>query len=146
MAVAVPIRRPRLFAPARARVVREVLSRPAGAFGVFVVFALLVFIIFASVISPYGDATQDIANRLQGPSISHPLGTDELGRDIFSRLVFGTRIALGVAVPSVTAALFIGLIIGMVAGYIGGRVDNVLLVVMDTLQAFPAVILALALL
>ena len=68
-----------------------------------------------------------------------------LGRDILSRLIIGTRVALGVAVPSVLAALMAGLIFGLVAGYTGGWLDNVIIVVMDAIQAFPALLLALAL-
>ncbi len=124
----------------------DFLRRPAGVFGLIIVILLLVTVLFAAQIAPFDDAQQDIAARLQGPSAIHPLGTDNLGRDLLSRLIFGTRIALGVAFPSVLGALFLGLIIGLVAGYSGGRVDSVLLVLMDTLQAFPAVILALALL
>ena len=76
----------------------------------------------------------------------HWLGTDELGRDLLSRLIYGTRIALGVAIPAVFGALVVGLIAGTIAGYFGGWIDNALVVVMDAVQAFPAVILALAIL
>src|SRR5207248_6812911 len=101
---------------------------------------------FAPLIAPYGDAAQDIAHRLQGPSWNHLLGTDQLGRDLLSRILFGTRVALGVAIPAVAIAMSCGVVVGVVAGYFGGWVDNALVVVMDALQAFPAVILALALL
>jgi len=144
--VTLPAPRPRPLLAGRGRILREVARRPAGAFGLFIVVALIVIVIFAPVISPYDYTEQTITDRLQGPSLSHPLGTDELGRDLLSRLFHGTRVALGVAVPAVLGALTAGLVIGMVAGYVGGKIDNVLLVVMDTLQAFPAVILALALL
>ena len=96
--------------------------------------------------APYDPAAQDIANRLQGPSQSHLLGTDHLGRDLLSRIIFGARVELGVAVPAVCAALVLGLLLGVTAGYLGGRVDNVLIVVMDAIQAFPAVVLALTVL
>jgi peptide/nickel transport system permease protein len=126
-------------------ILREVSRRPAGLFGLVVVGILLIFVVFAPVLAPYDPAQQDISNRLQGPSAAHPFGTDELGRDLLSRIIYGTRVALGVAFPAVLGALLVGLVIGTLAGYLGGRMDSVLLVVMDTLQAFPAVVLALAL-
>ena len=128
------------------RLLREVASRPAGAFGLLVVGGLFVLVAFAPWIAPYDHTAQEITNRLQAPSVDHPLGTDQLGRDTLSRLIFGTRVALGVALPAVLAALAAGLLLGVLAGYVGGRVDNAVIVVLDTIQAFPYVILALALL
>lgn len=127
-------------------ILREVIRRPAGLFGLLVVIGLLVVVIFAPFLTPYGDAQQDIQHRLEGPSLSHPLGTDHLGRDLLARLLFGTRVALGVAFPSVLAALLFGLVLGMAAGYLGGIVDTVVIIIIDAIQAFPAIILALALL
>lgn len=125
---------------------RSLVRKPAGLFGLLIVAALLIAALGADWIAPYGEAQQDIAHRLQAPSSHHVLGTDHLGRDVLSRLVYGTRVALGAAVPSVLGAALIGLVLGMVAGYFGGWVDNVILVVMDTIQSYPTVILALALL
>jgi peptide/nickel transport system permease protein len=129
-----------------AQILREVMRRPAGLFGILIAIALLVIVVFAPQLAPYEPQAQSIRERLQGPSAAHILGTDEIGRDLLSRLLFGTRIALGVAFPAGLGALFGGLLVGIIAGYLGGRVDNALIVVMDTVQAFPAVILALALL
>jgi peptide/nickel transport system permease protein len=125
---------------------RSVVSRPGAVLGLGVVLGLVVVAVFAPLLAPYDPAAQNVADRLQSPSGDHLLGTDELGRDLLSRLLFGTRIALGVAVPAVLAALAFGIVLGTIAGYVGGWIDNVLVVVMDTLQAFPAVVLALALL
>lgn len=143
MAVAVPTTRP----PRRLKltVLREVVRRPAGLFGLTVIGGLLVIVVFAPLLAPYGDAHQDIVHRLEPPSGAHLLGTDQLGRDLLSRLLFGTRIALGVAVPSVLAALAAGLVLGMIGGYLGGRVDNLMILVMDSMQAIPSVPLALIL-
>jgi len=124
----------------------RIVGRPGGFFGTAVVACLLVVVAFAGTIAPYSAAAQDIPARLQGPSWHHLLGTDQLGRDLLSRILFGVRIELKVAVPAVVAAWVFGEALGLVAGYLGGVVDNVLMVVMDTLQAFPAVILALTLL
>jgi len=146
MAVALPAGR-RVTVPGRgvASVIREVARRPAGRFGLFVILALIAIVAFTPWISPYDPSSQHIVDRLQGPSWHYPLGTDDLGRDLLSRIFYGTRVALGVALPAVVGAVLLGLLLGTVAGYVGGKVDNVLLVVFDTLQAFPAVILALAL-
>jgi len=122
------------------------VRNPAGLVGLVVVPGLLVLAAFAPQIAPYDPAHQDILNRLQGPSADHLLGTDQLGRDLLSRLVFGVRIELRVAVPATIGALALGVLLGLAAGYLGGRVDNALIVVMDTIQAFPAVILALTIL
>jgi len=83
---------------------------------------------------------------LQGPSGKYLLGTDHVGRDLLSRLIYGSRIALGVALPAVSVALAGGLALGLVAGYLGGTVDNVIVVLMDSIQAFPGVMLALTIL
>ncbi len=131
---------------ARLALAREVVRRPAGAFGLAVVAILLVAALIPGLLAPYEADAQDIPARLQGPSLDHLLGTDEIGRDLFSRLIFSCRIELGVAVPAVLGALVAGLVLGVLAGYVGGWLDNALIVVMDSLQAFPAVVLALVLL
>lgn len=150
MTVLAPVEQPRVTTFGRVAggltVLREVARRPAGLFGLLVVGGLVFLAIFAPLVAPYDAATQDIPSRLQGPSWDHLLGTDQLGRDLLSRLIFGVRVALSVALPGVAAALVIGLLLGLVAGYVGGRTDNSMIVMMDTLQAFPAVILALTLL
>jgi peptide/nickel transport system permease protein len=124
----------------------DVLRQPLGAIGFVIVLAFVISVFFAPLIAPYEYARQDIPNRLQGPSETYWLGTDHLGRDIFSRLVYGSRIAFGTALPSVAIALSTGIFFGLIAGYIGGRVDNVIVVIMDTLQAFPSIMLSLAIL
>jgi len=137
---------PRVRLVGRDSLLRRIVRRPAGAFALGIVVLLVCFALFASLIAPYPAAKQDIPNRLEGPSQAHILGTDVLGRDLFSRVVHGARVELKVALPAVFAALAIGLLLGVVAGYLGGWVDNALVVVMDTIQSFPAVILALTLL
>jgi peptide/nickel transport system permease protein len=124
----------------------ELSRRPAGLFGLIVILLIVFIIVFGPFISPYSYAQQDIKHRLEGPSASHLLGTDHLGRDLAARLIYGTKVAIGTAFPAVTIALVLGLVLGLIAGYLGGWVDNVLLIIFDTIQAFPAMILALALL
>jgi peptide/nickel transport system permease protein len=123
----------------------RLLRRPAGLLGLVIVTCLVLTAILAPYVAPYDGAAQDIPHRLQGPSSSHLLGTDDLGRDLLSRIMLGVHIELAVAIPAVCAALVVGLVLGLVAGYLGGRVDNVVVVFLDTIQAFPAVILALVL-
>jgi peptide/nickel transport system permease protein len=106
----------------------------------------VITVLFAPLLAPYHYAEQDIPNMLQGPSSQYLLGTDHLGRDLLSRIIYGARIALVVAVPAVALALVAGMLIGLTAGYLGGVVDDITLVILDSLQAFPAVILALAIL
>jgi peptide/nickel transport system permease protein len=130
---------------AAVELVRDIGRRPMGLVGLVIVGALLLTVVFG----PYLVADPfdiDPARRLQGPSSEHWLGTDDLGRDLLARVVVGARIAMRVAIPAVVLAMLLGLAMGLVAGYLGGRVDSVVVVITDTLQAFPAVVLALAIL
>lgn len=130
----------------RIPILGDVLRRPLGAIGFVIVLTFVIAVVFAPLIAPYDYARQDIPNRMEGPSGKYWLGTDHLGRDIFSRLVFGSRIAFGTALPSVAIALTVGTLLGLIAGYVGGGIDNVIVVTMDTLQAFPSIMLSLAIL
>jgi peptide/nickel transport system permease protein len=124
----------------------DVLRRPLGVLGFLIALGFMLTVVFAPLLAPYDYAEQDIPSMLQGPSSAHLLGTDHLGRDLLSRIIYGSRIALGVAVPAVAIAMVGGLALGLTAGYLGGIVDNATLVLLDSMQAFPAVILALAIL
>jgi peptide/nickel transport system permease protein len=109
-----------------------------------VLVAVLVFIgAFGRFLAPYSPITQDLASVLASPSAKHWLGTDELGRDILSRLLFGATISLQVGIMAVLMACIPGVIVGMVVAYRGGWLDNVVMRVFDGLMAFPALILAL---
>jgi peptide/nickel transport system permease protein len=130
----------------RIPILGDVLQQPLGVLGFLIVLAFMVMVLLAPLLAPYGYAEQDIPSMLQGPSQAHWLGTDHLGRDLWSRIVYGARIALSVAVPAVVIALSGGIVIGLIAGYVGGAVDDVTLVILDSIQAFPAVILALTIL
>ena len=100
--------------------------------------------IFASLVAPHDPIALDIMQKLDGPSASHLFGTDEYGRDVFSRVVFGLRVAVQVALTSVLISTIIGMAIGVTAGYIGGWTDLIIQRFVDMFMAFPAVILALA--
>jgi len=111
----------------------------ASAVGVIVVAAAL-----AEALSPYGPNEQDIAQRLQAPGLTHLLGTDEVGRDILSRLIFGARISLLVGVIAVGVSCPVGVLVGLVAGYAGRRTDDVLMRITDIQLAVPTILLAIA--
>jgi ABC-type dipeptide/oligopeptide/nickel transport system permease subunit len=117
--------------------------RPLALAGLGVIGAWAVIAIFAPLIAPYNPLAQKFTI-LAGPSAAHWFGTDELGRDVFSRVLFGARITLPLAVILIIAAMGIGAIIGGVAGFFGGWVDNILMRVADLVFAFPGIILALA--
>jgi peptide/nickel transport system permease protein len=136
---------PAPVAPAqRGQRMREVARRPAGMFGIVVVALVILCVLFAPLISPYSPNAQDIPQRFAGPSGSHLLGTDDLGRDLFSRLIYGCRVAFSIALPAVGIALILGLVLGLIAGWFGRTIDSALIIATDALLAFPAVVLALA--
>lgn len=114
--------------------------------GLFILIVLVLVAIFADQIAPYGFAEQDLASQFQPPSAEHWFGTDDLGRDIFSRVVYGSRISLKVGFISVGIALVIGTLIGAVTGYYGGRIDIALMRFIDVLQSIPDILLAIAIL
>ena len=127
-------------------VLGDVLRRPLGALGFMIVLVFMLMVIFAPLVAPYSYEEQDIPSMLQGPSGKYLLGTDHVGRDLLSRIIYGSRIALKVALPAVGIALTGGVVLGLISGYLGGIVDDVILVILDSLKAFPAVVLALTIL
>jgi len=106
---------------------------------------MVVLCLLAPLIAPFDPLQQDIAAALQGPSATHPLGTDELGRDVLSRLLYGGRVDLLVAVTAVLAPLAIGTLLGSLAGYFGGWVDTIIMRLADVVSAFPFYVLVIAL-
>jgi peptide/nickel transport system permease protein len=97
------------------------------------------------VLTPYDPAAQELARRLEGPSLAHPFGLDELGRDILARILSGARISLLVGLAVVSVSSVVGMTLGSIAGYFGGRVDDAISRVVDVLMAFPGILLAIAL-
>jgi peptide/nickel transport system permease protein len=112
-------------------------------------FAIVLVAVLAAalgpVLTPYDPAAQTLSERLEPPSRSHPFGLDELGRDIFARLVAGARISLAVGLAVVSVSSLIGMTLGSIAGYFGGFVDDVISRAVDVLMAFPGILLAIAL-
>ena len=117
---------------------------PLAVTGLVIVTALLALALFAPWVAHYSPVEQDLQARLQPPSHVHWLGTDELGRDIYSRIVHGSRITLYIIALVAVIVVPIGLLVGTVAGYFGGVVDKVLMRLTDIFMAFPRLILALA--
>ena len=119
-------------------------SNPQGVLGLTLVVLFFVSAIFAPFLAPFDPYTLDIPIRLADPSWAHIAGTDQLGRDVFSRVLYGGRVALQIAAIGVSVSLSIGLVLGMIAGYGPRWLDNALLLVFDTIRAFPTIVMALA--
>ena len=126
------------------RLARFVRSTPLAALGLLILLVLVVVAIFAPYISPYDPTAIRLAEGLSGPSLTHPLGQDKLGRDILSRIIYGARISLYVGVATVMLSAFVGTVVGAVSGYAGGVVDEVVMRLIDILLAFPGILLAVA--
>ncbi|MHB8495865.1 MAG: ABC transporter permease [Casimicrobiaceae bacterium] len=124
---------------------RRLLRRPAAAMGLAVIVAFIGIAIFAPWISPYDPIATDFAAVRKAPSAAHPLGTDEIGRDVLSRVIFGSRASLLAGVVSVLISLAIGVPLGLLAGYAGGITDMLISRMTDALLACPFLILAIAL-
>ena len=117
---------------------------PLAVIGLAIVVLLLLMAAFAPLLATHSPIAQDLANRLQPPSAAHWLGTDELGRDIWSRIVYGSRLTLLIVVLVALSVGPLGLVIGTLAGYLGGWIDTLLMRLTDIFLAFPRLILALA--
>lgn len=122
---------------------RLFLRNSKGMFGLVLVVLFFASAIFAPVIAPYDPNKLDIPARMSGPTLEHFAGTDQLGRDTFSRVIYGGRVALKIAAIAVSLALTIGLALGMIAGYGPRWLDNVLLLLFDTIRSFPNIVIAL---
>lgn len=127
------------------RTVARMLGKPTGIFGVVVLMMLLFLAAFAPVIAPHDPLEIGVDVPLSAPSLTHPFGTDDLGRDLLSRVIYGSRISLFVSVVSALVAIFVAVPLGMLAGYFGGNVDALITRFFDTIFAFPAVLIGIAL-
>jgi len=123
---------------------RRVTATPAGLISLVVIVVLAIFALFAPWIAPYDPIALDPRLRLQGPSWAHWLGTDQLGRDVLSRLIFGTGTALRVALFGTGAALAVGLCLGIVSALAPRAVDNLLILICDAAKSLPMILFALA--
>jgi peptide/nickel transport system permease protein len=119
-------------------------SNKQGLVGLLIVLLFILVALLAEVIAPYSPTDINAVNSLQGPSADHLFGTDEFGRDVFSRVVFGSRVSLLVCLLSVGVSSLIGITFGIASGYFGGWLDLVVMRVVDAIFAFPVVLLAIA--
>ena len=129
----------------RRSALRRLLAEPLGVIGLVLVVAVLLVAIFAPLVALHSPIALAPINRFLPPSEEHLLGTDHLGRDLFARVVYGSRIALSVSLGATLLSLLLGVTTGLVAGYGPRWLDNALLLVFDALKSFPTVMLALAL-
>ncbi len=123
---------------------RRITQEPTGLVGLALVTLIALSALLAGWIAPYDPIALNIVDRLQGPSLRHPLGTDQLGRDLLSRVLYGGQVALKVALISIGAALSVGVLLGMLAGYGPRWLDNLIVLLFDTIRSFPTVMFALA--
>jgi len=122
---------------------RPALRNRLVVFGAGIVAVIVVLAAFASVVTPYDPTEMRVVDALRAPSAAHPFGTDRFGRDVLSRTIHGSRIALGVALSSITLAFVLGTLLGVIGGYAGGWPDLAIGRTMDVLFSFPTLILAI---
>jgi len=128
----------------RREAIQLFFSNTQGVVGLILVILFFASALFAPLIAPYDPYQMDIPQRLSGPTRAHIAGTDQLGRDTFSRVLYGGRVALKIAAIGVSIAFSVGLLLGMIAGYGPRWLDNTLILVFDTIRAFPTIVMALA--
>ncbi|OUN01693.1 MAG: glutathione ABC transporter permease GsiD [Firmicutes bacterium ZCTH02-B6] len=121
------------------------MRRPAALFGLVIVTLFLAIAVVAPYIAPYDANEADFFRARQGPSQDHWLGTDELGRDVFSRLLYGARISLRIGIIAVAIGVGAGVPLGLIAGYYGRGVDNLIMRLVDIMLSFPSILLAIGL-
>ena len=127
------------------RFLKVLLGRKVVIFGAVILVVLILVAILANFIAPYNPYDQNLQEALQSPSRAHLLGTDPLGRDVLSRIIFGSRASLAVGFVAVAIAGFFGMSLGLIAGYFGGIIDTIIMRIIDALMAIPPLMLALAL-
>ncbi|MDQ2951845.1 MAG: ABC transporter permease [Chloroflexota bacterium] len=124
--------------------IRRALRNRLSLAGVIVLGVLLLLVTLGPLVWTVSPTDQDLTDRLSGMTVRHPLGTDTLGRDVLSRLLSGGRVSLSLAISAVLASTLVGGAIGLVSGYLRGRIDSVLMRIMEVILSFPALVLALA--
>ena len=131
--------------PARGSSLWLLMRNPSAVAGGLIVLLMALMALLAPLLAPYEPNVVNLAERLLPPSAAHWFGTDEMGRDILSRVIYGARVSLIIGLVVIALAGGIGTLVGATAGYLGGRVDNLMMRVMDVILAFPTLVLAMAL-
>ena len=122
---------------------RELLRQKSAVIGASILFFFIIVAIFAPLIATHDPRNADVSARLEGWSPDHYFGTDKVGRDIFSRIVYGSRISIKVGLVAMTFSISIGALLGVIAGYYGGWIDNIIMRIMDMMLAMPSILLAM---
>src|SRR5262245_3070575 len=125
------------------RLIRAMRSKPLGALGGVLIVVLVLTAILAPMLAPYDPVKIKSSDRLQAPSVNHLLGTDDFGRDILSRVIYGARVSMLLGLGAVAISTLLAVVIGILSGYYGGRIDTVLQRCIDTLMAFPGLVVLL---
>lgn len=123
-----------------AQIFRRVFRRTSVKFSIAILVILTLACICAPLLTPYSYETMSVSERFQGPSLTHLLGTDDLGRDILTRLLYGGRYSLRIGIEAVAVSMIIGVAIGALSGYFGGLADNIMMRIIDILQSIPALL------
>lgn len=127
----------------REKLRRMVRQNKLAAFSAVLIALVLLLAVFAPLVAPYGEAEQDVLARLQPPSAAHWFGTDELGRDVLSRILYGSRLSLAIGILPSVISLVIGIVLGLLAGYFGGWADYVIMRLADVMLSVPSLLLAM---
>ncbi len=125
-------------------IVARFMRNKAAILGAVILIILLICVLIPQYIAPYGYDDQDLLSKWIEPCREHLCGTDQLGRDIFSRIIYGARISLSIGVSAVAISCVIGVILGSIAGYAGGRVDNLIMRIVDVIMAIPNIMLGMS--
>ena len=128
---------------AREKLLRLCRQNKLAVVSAVVILLILLMAVFAPLIAPYGEAEPDALNRLQPPSAEHWFGTDELGRDVFSRVLYGSRLSLAIGILPSIVSLAIGILAGLLAGYFGGWLDYIIMRIADVMLSIPSLLLAI---
>lgn len=123
------------------RIIKQMSKNKMAMLGLVILSAEIVLAILAPYIIPYDYSSMDMMNTFAKPSFQHPFGCDDMGRDIFSRVLFGARYSISIGILAVSIGSFFGCAIGATAGYFGGRVDNIIMRLLDVIQAIPGMLL-----
>lgn len=127
------------------RVLKQLSYNRAATIGAVILLVEIILAVAAPLIAPYSYNKIDVVNAMQGPSAAHWCGTDDMGRDILSRLLYGARYSIGMGILAVLFGMFFGSVVGSIAGFFGGKVDNIIMRILDIIQSLPGMLLTIVL-